>query len=60
MARQSLVQKLMQAKPSLYKWMQVIICMVVWLTVHNQPGFGGHVFCGQVYNWMQVISRTHL
>jgi hypothetical protein len=29
LARQSLVQKLMQAKLSLYKWMQVIICMVV-------------------------------
>jgi hypothetical protein len=55
LARQSLVQKLMQAEPNLYKWMQVIFCMVVWLTVHNQPGFRGHVFGGHMYKWMQVI-----
>jgi hypothetical protein len=44
LAGQSLVETLMQVEPSLNKWMQVIISLVVWLSVLNDPGFDGSVF----------------
>jgi hypothetical protein len=44
LAGQSLVETLMQVEPSLNKWMQVIISLVVWLSVLNEPGFDGNMF----------------
>jgi hypothetical protein len=44
LAAQSLVEILMQVEPSLNKWMQVIISLVIWLSILNEPGFDGSVF----------------
>jgi hypothetical protein len=56
---QSLVETLMQVEPSLNKWMQVIISLVVWLSVLNEPGFDGSVF-GCLYLMSQDLMGVCL
>ena len=55
---QSLVETLMQVE-RLNKWMQVIISLVVWLSVLNEPGFDGSVF-GCLYLMSQDLMGVCL